>query len=345
MTLEDKLKALIEAGGPVPLSAYMTACLHDPDLGYYATRPGLGTDFITAPETSQIFGELIGLWLVHEWRALGSPAPFTLCEPGPGRATMLNDALRAAKAYPDFLAAMRLTLIEASPAMRAVQAERLADHEPEFVADVSKLPSDSPALIVANEYLDCLPARQFIMDAGQWHERVVGLDQAGALSLGIAADTAPDAPQAVGGVIEVQPGLEQLVSVLSDRAAPFRALFVDYGPDSGPPGDSLRAYRQGNQVDPLSDPGACDLTVDVDFSRLAKLARAAGLSVAGPVSQGAFLGALGIQDRLNALIKAQPDRADTLFAGTQKLVDPAEMGTRFKAICLSSPGLASPAGL
>lgn len=346
MTLEARLLRLIETSGPIPLSTYMQLVLHDPADGYYATRPGLGRDFTTAPETSQIFGELIGLWLVHEWRALGSPDDFLLVEIGPGRGVLMADALRLASiAGGDaFLDATRLTLVEPSPALRRVQLERLARYRPAFVSQMSSVPP-GPMLLVANEYLDCLPARQFRNVKGTWHECVIGRDASGALAFGLAADE-PRPPQGAalaGEAVEVQPGLDLAIADLASRSEGFRALYVDYGSDTAP-GDTLRAYRANQQVSPLDQPGTADMTVDVDFGRFARLARAAGLDVAGPAPQGLFLMGLGAQARLAQLVKANPDHADAIFKAAETLVDPAQMGKRFKAICLSSPGLAAPAG-
>ena len=354
MSLKDRLKAAISATGPMPVSAYMSQCLHDPADGYYATQPGLGSDFTTAPETSQIFGELLGLWAAHEWRMIGAPGSVSLVELGPGRGVMMADALRAASAasaasgMSDFAKALSLTLIEASPALRELQGERLTPWRPVFKSALADV-APGHTLILANEYLDCLPARQFVQQAGEWRERVVGLDQNENLSFGLAVDRAPqDIAPGAHVAVEVQPGLETLVEELKARAEAgdvFRALFIDYGPDKTAPGDSLRAYKNGAQSDPLAEPGACDLTVDVDFGRLKRLATAAGLSVSGPLSQRGFLGALGVQARLDALIKTHPDKAERLFEGASKLVDPSQMGARFKVICLSSPGLPPPAGL
>ncbi len=347
MSLKDRLKGMIRATGPIPVSAYMTHCLHDPLDGYYATRPGLGADFTTAPETSQIFGELIGLWAAQEWLVLGRPDELSLVEIGPGRGVMMADAMRATARVPGFHPAKQLQLVEASRALQSVQADRLGRFDPVFRNALTDVPMGQ-TIVLANEYLDCLPARQFVKDSGEWRERVVGLDQAGELAFGLAVDRAPqDIAETGAGTVEVQPGLETLVDELKARADEgdaFRALFIDYGPDTVAPGDSLRAYQAGQQVSPLAAPGLSDLTVDVDFGRLERLAQSAGLKVDGPVTQSGFLGALGMQQRLDTLIKAQPDRAEAIFKGANKLVDPAEMGERFKVICLSSQGLPRASG-
>lgn len=347
MTLEDRLVRLIETGGPIPLSTFMQIALHDPQGGYYAARPRIGRDFTTAPETSQVFGELIGLWLVHEWRAMGAPSPFHLVEIGPGRGQLMLDALRAAGSTGGdaFADAMRLVFVEPSPVLRDGLAKVFGPSSPSFVSRLAEVP-EGPALIVANEYLDCLPARQFRKADGTWRECVVGLDAAGKLAFGLAADE-PHPPQGTalaGDVVEVQTGLDLLVADVVSRAGPVRALFVDYGPDDKAPGDTLRAYREGRQVSPLEAPGESDLTVDVDFGRLARLAAAAGLDVAGPAPQGMFLLGLGAQARLNQLVKADPENAEAIYEAARKLIDPKDMGARFKAICLSSPGLPKPAG-
>lgn len=347
MTLEERLIRLIETEGPIPLSAFMQISLHDPQDGYYVVRPGLGRDFTTAPETSQIFGELIGLWIVHEWRAMGEPSPFHLVEIGPGRALLLHDALKMAALAGGqaFLDALQLTLIEPSPALRMVQTERLQRFAPQFVSQLSAVPS-GPMLLVANEYLDCLPVRQFHRDGERWRECVVGLSDERRLVMGLAADEPrpPMGTALTGNAVEVQTGLDLIIADLATRAAPFRALFIDYGPADRAPADTLRAYREGRQVSPLEAPGLCDLTVDVDFGRFARLAAAAKLDVTGPTPQGMFLLGLGAQARLNQLIKANPDEAEAIYTAAQRLIDPKEMGERFKAICLSSAGLPKPAG-
>lgn len=332
----------------MPVSAFMQACLHDPVQGYYATRPGLGTDFTTAPDISQMFGELIGGWIAYEWQEMGAPQRASLIELGPGRGTLMADALRAIRTWPA-AQALDVHLLEASPALREVQAARLSDATPRFLISLDDIPP-GPFLMVANEFLDCLPARQFVRDGKTWREQVVGLDPDGDLVFGLDASD-HDLQGLLAGqataIAEVQPGLDGIVTMLASRARdgdPFRALFVDYGPDDRAPGDSLRAYHAGRQVPPLAMPGEADLTVDVDFGRLARLAASAGLDVAGPVTQRAFLAALGIQERLTRLARSAPDEAPRLYEGARRLVDPGEMGTRFKAICLSSPGLPPAAG-
>lgn len=347
-SLKDRIVQLIERDGPMSVSAYMTLCLHDADTGYYATRPGIGEDFITAPEISQVFGELIGVWLAHEWRSLGKPERFYLVEVGAGRGTLMQDALRAAQSVPGFIQAAQLKLIEASPALRALQAQTLADYAPHALADLTAVPSDAPILLIANEWLDCLPANQFVRTGTAWHERVIGTDPDGNLAFGLSATPLTGEFDHLSDrlALEVQPGLATIADTLSTlfENTVGRALLIDYGTEREPPQDSLRAYKAGAQIDPLAEPGASDLTVDVDFARLAELCRAASLRVDGPVPQGAFLQALGAEARLNSLAKQVPEKAEALYQGVVTLVDPQQMGTRFKALCLSSKTLSQPAG-
>lgn len=348
-SLKDLLGRMIRADGPMPLSTFMTLCLHHKEHGYYASRPGLGKDFITAPETSQIFGDLIGLWLAHTWQAIGAPDRFNLVELGAGRATLMQDALRASKAMQEFQAAFDLTLIDASPHLEAIQADRLQAYQPAQLRSLDEL-GDGAALIVANEYLDCLPARQFLKQNEIWQERVIGLNAAGELELGLSVDRAPQTPDGIAEaqtIVEFQPGLESFIEQLRARAehgSPVCALLFDYGPNDVAPGDTFRAYSNGQQIDPLSCPGESDLTVDVDFGRLKRIAEKAGLIVHGPVQQGEFLLRLGAEAYLNRLITNAPDKAQLIYDGARRLIDPADMGAKFKAICISNQTQFTPAG-
>lgn len=343
---------MIETNGPIPVSLYMQLCLHDPDDGYYANHPGLGTDFITAPEISQVFGELIGLWALHEHtNCFGEPDIFSLVELGPGRGTLMSDALRAAGPLANKTTSNRfnngrfLDFIEASRVLQEIQRNQLPGESITFRDSLREFTA-SDTILIANEYLDCLPARQFVKSNGDWFERVIGPGEDGALAFGLAADRVPQDFSSGAEAAEIQPGLEILVDDLKwrDEKGRLRALFIDYGTSDETPGDTLRAFKQGKQVHPLSAPGANDLTVDVDFGRLAKLARGAGLDVHGAVTQGEFLMRLGIEQRMQSLIEAEPSRGEEIYEGVRKLVEPTEMGERFKVICISSPGLPDPAG-
>ena len=344
--LKSRIAEAVRINGPMPVSLYMLMCLHDPKDGYYATRPGFNEDFTTAPETSQVFGELLGLWAAHEWIALGSPNKLWLAELGPGRGTMMGDMLRAAKSVPGFLDAVELAFVEASPALRKVQAQRLGPWAVHHFDNIDAVPP-GPAIIVGNEFIDCMPIRQFVREGNGWLERQVGLNVFGDLFFGRGppADL-PDNVIPVGDSIEFAPALETLADAIARRfrAAPGRALFIDYGADTQSPGDTLRAFQKNAQVDPLADPGASDLTADVDFPRLKRLAEAQGLAVHGPIQQGYFLDRLGAHERSRALAAANPGRADEITAAVKKLVAPEDMGSRFKAICLAPKDAAIPPG-
>jgi NADH dehydrogenase [ubiquinone] 1 alpha subcomplex assembly factor 7 len=351
MSLRARLLAEIAADGPMTVQRFMHAALHDPIAGYYATRPGLGADFTTAPEVSQMFGELIGLWCVHSWMEIGGPAVFDLIELGPGRGTLMADAWRAARVAPGFRAAARIVLVETSAPLRQMQAAALAKVGAHGQWHDTLTPGEVPAVIVGNEFLDCLPIRQFVRAGAGYLERLVGaagdefrfgLDRTpmplGALPAHLGAAPA-------GAIVEWAPGLEAVIGQIGERLAlGGRALLIDYGADAPSFGDTLQALARGAKVDPLADPGGGDLTAHVDFVELARLARARRLDVAGPRGQGGFLNALGLSVRVQALAHSRPDQRDAIGAAYNRLTAPDQMGDLFKAIALSSPGLAGAAG-
>ena len=304
------------------------------NAAYYATRDPYA-DFTTAPEISQAFGEVLGLWAAVAWQAMGAPDPVILAEAGPGRGTLMADALRAtARAAPDFRAALRLHLVEASPRLRALQAERLpavAWHD-----RIADLPP-GPLLLLTNEFLDALPIRQFVRRGAGWTERHV----ADGRFAEVQSD-APDLDAGEGEVVEVGEAAREVAAALGRRLAHEggAALFVDYGPERRAPGDSLQALRGRAPADPLAAPGDADLTAHVDFSSIAAAGRAAGAAVHGPVPQGIFLARLGLAQRINALARGQPPaRAAALMAGGRRLTEPHAMGRLFKALALCHPGL------
>ncbi len=344
--LKQRIAEAIRDNGPMPVSLYMLMCLHDPKDGYYATRPGFNQDFTTAPETSQVFGELLGLWAAHEWIALGKPEKFQLIELGPGRGTMMADLLRAGGSVPGFLDAAEIALIEASPALRQAQIGHLPRHTIHHHPDLDSIPP-GPSIIVANEFLDCFAVRQFVRDGNGWRERQVGLDRDGHLAFGIGppADLPPDVIP-VGDHVEYAPALETLTTSIARRFRqhPGRALLIDYGPDDRSPGDTLRAYKAGEQLDPLADPGASDLTADVDFPRLRRLCESEGLAIHGPVQQRYFLTSLGVNERAASLVQANRDRADEIREAVHKLVSPDQTGARFKCVALTPHGAPTPPG-
>ncbi len=345
----------IVSGGPLGMDQLMQAALYHPRHGYYTTRTPLGAagDFITAPEVSQMFGELVGLWLAARWQAMGAPDPVQLVELGPGRGTLMADALRAARVLPAFKAAVRVHLVEVNPHLRAAQSRALESSgiAPAWHDGLDDVPP-GPILIIANEFLDCLPVRQFVRVAGHWREKVVGV-RAGRLVAGLGTPATlpdPDGRLAVlpeGAVIEVMPGLDIWVAQLAARAAtaPLSALVIDYGSSRSGPGDTVQALWRHTKVGPLDRLGEADLTAHVDFERLVRLARAAGLEAAGPVLQGPFLMALGLEARASTLIRANPSCTSDVMSAVERLAGEAYMGSLFKVACLSSPGLAPPPGI
>lgn len=346
MSLKERLVEAIRENGPMTVAEFMGASLYDPEDGYYATRPAIGgdnADFLTAPEASQMFGELIGLWCAHEWDALAKPA-FNLIELGPGRGVLMQDILRATARIDGFHDAATVVLVETSEPLREEQAERVFDAE--WHAHIEDTPP-GPSLIIANEFLDCLPIRQFIKGEDAWHEKLVGADEGGGLLFGLSAGIpGPEADDEPGTVREIAPGLDSIVYELERRLheAPGRVLLIDYGYVSPEGADTLQAVSQHEKVDPLAAPGEADLTAHVNFGHVAKLADDAGLQVHGPITQGQFLRALGIEMRADALSKANPQHAQRLARELNRLTHPDQMGALFKVICLSSPNLPPPAG-
>ncbi|WP_333828505.1 class I SAM-dependent methyltransferase [Pararhodobacter sp.] len=348
--LAEKLKARIAATGPLTLAEYMADCLLDPQHGYYATRDplGAGGDFTTAPEISQMFGELLGLCLAQSWLDQGAPAPFALAEPGPGRGTLMADIWRATRAVPGFHAAARVHLIEASPILRGIQRARLQGLPVTWHDSVGTLP-DAPLWLVANEFFDALPIRQFQRDGALWRERVVGLRD-GALVLGLTdpaprsglahrlADTTP------GDIVETCPASAPVMAALQTRIAAHggAALIIDYGGWRSL-GDTFQALRNHAFDDPLAHPGAADLTAHVDFEALARAAPLLTHSALMP--QGALLRQLGIDARAGILARNLRGAAlESHRAAHHRLTDAAEMGTLFKALALVAPGAPLPPG-
>ena len=355
--IADRLRDRIRQTGPMSIAAFMTEALFDPRDGYYATKDpiGAGADFITAPEISQMFGELMGLWAAQSWMDMGKPAAFQLVELGPGRGTMMAEALRAARTVPGFMDAAHVVLIEASAALKAVQAQTLGPTGAQirWVDRLESVPP-GPAIVLGNEFLDCLPVRQAIRRGDDWHERMIGLDADAAFifvlgpPLGADADLIPgrlrDAPE--DSLVELRPGDRQVVDALAARFAdaPGRALFIDYGPATSETGDTLQAVKAHKKVPPLEAPGTADLTARVDFESLAAAGRAAGLAVSGPVTQGDFLIGLGLEARAAALCQAAPDKRAVFARQVWRLADPEQMGTLFKLVCLDADGLPAPPG-
>ena len=354
--LLDHLKRRIAREGALDIATYMAEALGHPEHGYYrhATPIGRSGDFTTAPEISQMFGELLGLWCVETWTRMGAPAPFVLAEFGPGRGTLMADALRAARVRPAFLDAMRLHLIETSAPLRAAQAERLAAHHPHWHDTAATLP-DGPLIALGNEFLDALPIRQFERTGEGWRERGVAWHDASQRLVFTRLPHGPDARAAthlptaapMGAIAEVPVAALELVVSLARRltATGGAALFIDYGHALASDAarewsGSLQAVMRHGPADALADPGAHDLSAHVDFFALALAARTAGATVHGPVNQGPFLEALGIHARADTLMaKADPKGRAAIAVTFHRLVAASAMGGLFKAMAIAHPAL------
>ncbi len=356
-TLKDRLVRQIEAHGPITVDQYMSAALADPEFGYYMTRDplgrgggrsgGRGGDFITAPEISQMFGELIGLWLASAWQRMAAPDPVRLVELGPGRGTLMADALRAMAGMPGLAQAVDLHLVETSPVLMAEQRSRLDGNWHETLAQVP----EGPLLLVASEFFDALPIRQYVMttrdgDEG-WHQRLVGV--AGGDLVFVCGEPAGDLELAgkAGDIFEASPASVAMVGEIAGRLADNSgaALIIDYG--HGAPGlsDTLQAVRGHQYAEVLDEPGEADLTAHVDFAALAEAARGAGAAVHGPVPQGAFLKSLGIRERADRLSKAaDPGQRRDIETALQRLTGRDTMGELFRVMALTEAGAPAPAG-
>ncbi|MCQ8279554.1 SAM-dependent methyltransferase [Acetobacteraceae bacterium KSS8] len=310
------------------------------NAAYYAGRDPFA-DFVTAPEIAQAFGELIGAWAAVCWQSMGAPDPVLLCEAGPGRGTLMADALRlAARVAPAFRAALRVHLVETSPRLRAVQAEALAGADPVWHDTIDALP-DGPMILIGNEFLDALPIRQMVWTPAEgWRERFV---RAGAFVLEPAEAPPPgEAPVVAGQVMEFCEPARAIVAGLARRVAetPGAVLLLDYGPDRPGSGDTLQALRDGQPAPPLETPGEADLTAHVDFPALRAIAEKAGAVVWGPESQGAFLSALGLFQRTEQLARGKPpEQARALVDAAHRLAAPERMGQLFKAMALCHPSM------
>jgi SAM-dependent MidA family methyltransferase len=350
-SLKDRLAREIALTGPMTVADYVLRCLHDPQGGYYATRPAIGEagDFITAPLVSQMFGELLGLWVAETWTRLGAPERFRLVEVGPGDGTLMEDALRAmtsaARSLPGLLEACDLILIEPSAPLRALQARRLAtsDIAPRWVGSLTAIETDAPVILIANELLDCMPARQFVRTEGGWAERRIGVTDDNDLVFGLVAATggfeAPDFEVGPGQVYEVS---EQQAAFGRDLGALIAAtsgaaLLIDYGRDRPGAGDTLQALSRHAKVDPLASPGEADLTQWADFPLVLEAAVRSGAGVTGCLGQGDFLRALGIEARAERLKTARPAAAAIIDRQLDRLTAPDQMGELFKAAAVFAP--------
>ncbi|WP_281823874.1 class I SAM-dependent methyltransferase [Jannaschia rubra] len=347
VTLRDHLLARIRAQGPLTVADFMADCLLHPTLGYYSTRDpfGPGGDFVTAPEISQMFGEMLGLCLAQAWVDQGRPAPFAMAEAGPGRGTLMADMLRAGRAVPGFVEAAQVHLVEASEVLRGEQARTLSGVGAVWHDHLSDLP-DLPTFFVANEFLDALPIRQHVRDGKGWRERLVAQED-GALAFALGpVVTVPELDHHEvpdGTMVERCPALPGAVGAVAERVAQGGvAIFVDYGHWRSR-GDTLQALRAHAPEDPLAHPGQADLTAHVDFEAVARAATPARVSAMTP--QGLLLERLGITARAQALARSMTAPAlEAHVAAHRRLTHPAEMGDLFKAIALVPTGVPLPPG-
>jgi NADH dehydrogenase [ubiquinone] 1 alpha subcomplex assembly factor 7 len=346
--LAGRIARLIAAQGPLTIAQFMTAVLYDPQAGAYAARDPIGRDFITAPEISQIFGELLGLWVVQAWHDQGRPARPLLVELGPGRGTLMADALRAiSAAVPAFLDGGEVVLVEANPALEAIQREKLKTFDISWQTRFEA--GGRPLYLIANEFFDCLPIHQFVKTENGWRERMVTVVD-GALAFALTPVPADhlipqdrkDAP--IGGVSEIAPAAAALVENIARAIAAQggAALLVDYGYDAPGYGETLQALAAGEFAPVLECDG--DLSAHVDFAALAAAARAGGAAVYGSIGQGNLLTSLGIGPRAGKLMTANPEAARAIASAVERLVHPDKMGTLFKALAIACRDAPAPPG-
>lgn len=347
MNLRQKITEHIRRRGPLSIADYMQMALAEPEQGYYMARMPFGRegDFITAPDVSQVFGELIGAWCAHAWLSMGQPV-IRLVELGPGRGTLMADLLRGTKQVKGFHDALRVELVEMSPGLRKLQEKTLAGAHPRISWAQKFQSSAEPVLLVANEFLDALPVRQFRKIRGAWEERHVGLAKDDTLMFiwqaarkmpeAVLSESAPD-----GAVLEHAAAAEDYVTAAAKHVAAHggAGLFIDYGAWDGT-GDTLQAVQKHGYVDPLASPGEADITAHVRFAPLARAAKEANAAVHGPVPQGLFLERLGARERAAALsAKATREQKADIAAAMKRLLSPTAMGAHFQVMGVAQPGL------
>ena len=352
MTLAEQIDAQISTTGPMSVSTYMGLCLGHPKHGYYAAGRPIGAkgDFITAPEISQMFGELIGFFIVNLWQQMNQPPSFTLLELGPGRGTLMQDALRAASKADGFENALHLQLFETNAHLKAEQAKRLGKYNPYWSDEIDTV-SEDPIFVIANEFFDALPVKQFIHTDDGWHERLIGLAEGqrafGLSPTPIAESAAPPEVRGAyaGEVLELGTAAVDAMQRVARKVARQGGgiIAIDYGYARTQTGETLQAVKDHAFADPLEAPGEADLSSHVNFGVLAAAAKATGLAVAPLTNQGELLLRLGIGERAKALARANPAEAANIARAIERLTSPAQMGTLFKALCAHSPGL-KPAG-
>lgn len=357
--LHTEIKRLIKASGPMPVWRYMELCLMHPEHGYYISRDPLGRegDFTTAPEVSQMFGELLGLWAASIWKATGSPQQFRLIELGPGRGTMMSDALRALRVLPPLYQTISVHMVEVNPVLREKQKATLTGLRNVTWHDSFDEVPEGPSVIFANEYFDVLPIHQMIRRETGWHERVIELDEEENFVYGAAADPTPGfelllpplvraAPS--GAIFEWRPNTQMMAVAKRIRDQRGAAVVIDYGHVRSDVGDTFQAIARHSFADPLKTPGLADITAHVDFDALARTADAVGARVHGPVTQGEFLQRLGIETRaLTLMQKASADVSADIASGLKRLTGGGRggMGSLFKVLGVSDPAIPMLAGI
>ncbi len=356
--LEERLINLIKIQGPITIADYMADALTHPHDGYYNTQQPIGVagDFTTSPEISQVFGELVGLWLVEAWRGMGSPTEFNLIELGPGRGVFMEDILRAARLRPKFIEAAHLCFLETSGRLRVQQQKRLraSDMKPVWADEIADI-APAPSLIVANEFFDCLAIHQFQRVKNGWRERLVGLNEDQTKLDFVLGETPPPENYNLptvdqskeGDIFELSFAAQEMTTdictILNEHGG--HALIIDYGHRQSGFGDTFQAVRNHQYWPPLAAPGRADITAHVDFEAIARTAIDLGTAAHGPTSQGQFLERLGLNLRVEMLCKGKGAvQADEIRAGAYRIAAPDKMGEIFKVLCLSAPSLPAPAG-
>jgi NADH dehydrogenase [ubiquinone] 1 alpha subcomplex assembly factor 7 len=357
--LQSEIKKLIKSSGPMPVWRYMELCLMHPEHGYYVSRDPLGRegDFTTSPEVSQMFGELLGLWAASLWKTLDSPPLLRLIELGPGRGTMMADALRAVRVLPQLYQTLSVHLVEINPVLRKKQQQTLSGiKNVNWHDSIDEVP-EGPAIILANEYFDVLPIHQAVKQTDGWHERTVDIDQAGRLAFSASPAPIPRfdvlLPPLVraapaGAVFEWRPDAEIMKIATRVRDQDGAALIIDYGHVRSDAGDTFQAIARHSFTDPLQSPGQADVTAHVDFEALALAAEDVGARVHGPVTQGDFLKRLGIETRAVALMaKASHEVSEDISSALKRLTGGGRdgMGSLFKVLGISGYTLDSLPGL